>query len=143
MAKGNLSKDQKRELAQELYMNTDLHQKQICEVVGWTEKTFSENKKKYSWEQLKAAGTVTNKKIIANLYQKLFTLSGNAEANADDIAKISSSIEKLSDKRTTVAHYINVFKEMGIYLLGIDPELAKTMNVHHQNFIQDKLNGSN
>lgn len=55
----NLSRERKRELALEMYLNTDKTQKEICEIVGWTEKTFTENKEKGVWDALKGASTIT------------------------------------------------------------------------------------
>ena len=37
-----MTKEQKQEIARTLYLVSDKTQKEICTIVGWTEKTFIE-----------------------------------------------------------------------------------------------------
>jgi hypothetical protein len=155
MAKKEIAKDQKRLLAEELYINTDMSQKEICAIVGWTEKTFSENKKKHSWEELKAANTITPNKLIAEMYSHISDLlseqkkareekdTKKVKSIGDEISKLSSAIEKMSNKKTTIPQYMNVFKEYTTFLIKKDAELAKKNNEYQSLFIQEKINGSN
>lgn len=140
MAKKEIGRQQKRDLAFDLYLNTDKSQKEICEIVGWTEKTFSENKDKGNWEELKGAETITSRKIIANLYQQLHDLSDKPIVHADKIIKLANAIEKLSGKKVTLSNSINVFKDFTIYAFGIDAELAKKINQLQNQYIQYKAN---
>jgi len=138
----NNSRDNKRALALELYMNSDLNQKQICEIIGWTEKTFSENKIKFGWDELKGATTITPHKIISKLYKRLDTMTEEGmPLAADEIIKIAKSIEKLTDKRTTISHIINVFKEFNTFVMGRDGDLGKKVNDLMNEFIAGKING--
>jgi hypothetical protein len=61
-----LSRERKRELALEMYLNTDKTQKEICAIVGWTEKTFTDNKEKGQWDSLKGATTITATTSLKN-----------------------------------------------------------------------------
>jgi hypothetical protein len=131
-----LSRDRKRDLALELYLNTDKTQKEICEIVGWTEKTFTENKEKGEWDAMKGASTITAQNIIKKLYLKLEQIVDNPDGiNADALIKVAKSIEFLSNKRVTVSHHINCAKEFTTWLFSKKPELAKELNKYQNEFI--------
>lgn len=137
MSKKNdtLSRDRKRDLALEMYLNTDKSQKEICEIVGWTEATFSSNKEKYKWDALKGASTITAQNIIAKLYVRLEELVEDKTINPDALIKTAKSIEMLSNKKVTISQHINCAKEFTIWLISQNPELAKQLNNYQRQFI--------
>jgi hypothetical protein len=140
MAKGTkLSRDKKRELALEMYLNTDKSQKEICEIVGWTEKTFTDNKEKGGWDSLKGASTITAANIIKKLYLKLEKLVDADKIDADALVKVTKSIEFLSNKKVTISHHINCAKEFTIWLFAKKPELAKDFNKYQREFINEMV----
>lgn len=138
---GKRTLDDKKNLAFELFMNTDKSQKDIAEIVGVAEKTISKWKQQGKWEELKGAETVTAQKIVANLYQKAYELSEADVLDADKIIKIANSIEKLSDKRVTVSNTINVFKEFTGWLMKENTKLAKAINTEMKKYVNEKVNG--
>ncbi len=130
---------EKENIAFDLYMNTDLSQKEICELVNWTEKTFSTHKKEGDWEVLKGAQTVTAQKIIVNIYKQIYELSQSTSAiDADKMLKLSKTAKDLQ-KEATISHFIMVFKDFTTHMFGVDQELAKTINLHQMNFIKTKI----
>jgi len=135
--KKELSREQKRELALEMYLNTDKTQREICEIIGWTPKTFTENKEKGDWEALKGATTITAANIIKKLYLKLEILVDNEKIDADALIKVTKSIEFLSNKKVTVSQHINCSKEFTTWLFGRKPELAKEVNKYQLEFINE------
>lgn len=135
--KDNLSRERKRELALEMYLNTDKTQKEICEIVGWTEKTFTENKEKGDWDSLKGATTITAANIIKKLYQKLERLVDGDKVDADALIKVAKTIEFLSNKKVTVSNHINCAKEFTIWLFAKNPELGKEFNKYQKQFINE------
>lgn len=136
-----LSNKDKSRLAYDLYINTDKTQKEICAIVGWTEKTFTDHKNKGSWEELKSASEITAQKIIRNLYQRLHDLTEEGKTlEADKIIKLTKSIESLADRRATISHTINVFKEFTSWLMEKDANLAKEVNVRQKEFLDYKIN---
>jgi len=132
-----LSRERKRDLALEMYLNTDKSQKEICEIVGWTEKTFTENKEKGQWDSLKGASTITAANIIKKLYLRLEKLVDADKIDADALIKVTKSIEFLSNKKVTISHHINCAKEFTIWLFAKNPELAKEFNKHQRAFINE------
>lgn len=137
-----LNNDDKRSIALDLYLNTDYTQKQICEIVGWTEKTFTNNKEKYNWEGLKGASTVTAQSIIGKLYLKLEKLVDEPNINTDALIKTAKTIESLSDKKITLSHHINCAKEFCTWAFGVDPELAKKINKLQAQFITERASNA-
>ena len=142
MAGKKHSRKEIQALAFELFMNTDFSQKEIAEKVGVSEVTVSKWKSEGLWGELKGAGTITPRRIIANIYNEMHDLSlKGANINADKLVKLAAAIEKISDRKLSVSHYINAFKDLTTFLFERDPELAKRSNLLMQEFIQGKING--
>lgn len=126
------SREQKRELALELYLHSGKSQKEICEYVGWTEITFTRNKNKYNWDKLKAARTTTRDSNISLMLEQIERINNDARdedrqlssKEVDTVVKLSSAIEKL-DKKNNIGQYIQVFTRFIEYLSEVDPEKAK------------------
>jgi hypothetical protein len=135
--KEKLSRERKREIALDLYLNTEKTQKEICEIVGWTEKTFTDNKEKGLWEALKGATTITAANIIRQLYVRLEGLVYADKIDADALIKVTKSIEFLSNKKVTVSQHINCAKEFTTWLFATKPELAKEVNKAQREFINE------
>lgn len=135
-----LSNDQKREIALDLFLNTDKTQKQICEIIGWTEKTFIANKEKGDWGMLKSASTIGSKSIIAKLYAKIERIidANKDDIEADKLIKVAKTIEALSNNKVTLSQHINCAKEFTTWFFGVKPELAKEFNKYQQQFITER-----
>lgn len=135
----SLSRKQKKEKAQQLYTYTELTQKEIAEIVGVSEQTMCRWVKE-GWDELRAANKLTLQQVVKNLYAKAMALAQDPAANADQIAKISASIDRLTRDKTTLVHYIEVFKEFDNWLLmnGFAQE-AKRFAALQREFINQKL----
>jgi len=134
------SPEEKRARAFDMYVNTNLNQKKICEIVGWTEKTFKDNKDKGGWEALKGAQTITSNSLVSKLYLKADKLvsAGGDDVDADKLIKLAKSIDYLSNKKVTLSQHINCAEEFCAWAFGKDPELAKKINLLQQAFITEK-----
>ncbi len=139
----SLSKKDKADLALDLYLNTDKSQKEICEIIGWSQKTFTNYKEKNNWAELRSASALTPSKIIKRLYQRLDQLTEEGrELNADSIIKVAKSIESIKDNKTSISAIINTFKEFTTFLMSQDPEFAKKVNVYQKSFVNHKINSN-
>jgi len=136
-----MSSDDKKSIALELYLETDKSQKEIALIVGCSEKTFTGWKTTGDWELLKQAQTVTVKNIVTNLYNKAYDLSLADKIDADKLVKIANTIDKLQNKKVTIAHIINVFKDFTTFAFGENPQLAKEINVLQRKYVDFKVNG--
>ena len=130
---------QKKQLAFDLFISTDKNQKQIAAMVGTSTVSMSKWVNEGLWEELKVAETITAKKIVVQLYKKLFEQIQADKLNADEISKIASSIEKISDKRITVPQMINTFKGFDTFLFNKNPELARQITAYQDEYIQDQI----
>lgn len=139
--KQSLSNEDKKALAYELFMETDKTGKEISSIVGVTEKTYGNWKAAGDWELRKQAQTITAKNIVANLYQKAYELSLQEKVDADKLVKLANTIEKLSNKKVTISHIINVFKDFTTWAFSENPELAKQINVMQRKYVDFKVNG--
>lgn len=135
--KTKISRDNKRELALEMYMNTDKTQKEICEIIGWTQKTFTDNKEKHGWDSLKGASTITAANIIRKLYVKLEEVVDADKVDADALIKVAKSIDYMSNKKVTISNHINCAKEFTIWLFAKNPEMGKEFNKFQRQFINE------
>lgn len=136
-----LTNEDKKALAQQLFLDTDKIQKEIAAIAQVTEKTLTKWKNEGDWELLRQAQTVTSANLISNLYQKAYDLSLEEKIDADKLVKLANTIEKLSNKKVTVSNIINVFKEFTSWAFGENPELAKQINLLQRKYVDHKING--
>lgn len=141
MAK-KLKAKERRELAEQLYIHHDMTQKEIAEYVQSNENVVSRWKKKYNWEDKKAAQSVTRDEILKNLYNNALEIQRQAKEEnrsltskeVDQIVKIATSIEKL-DKKLNIPTIIMVFKNFLKWLVQVDPEVARTITTYQKQYL--------
>ena len=138
-SKKGLSNDDKKAIAMDLFMETDKSQKEIALIVGTTEKTLTGWKVAGEWELLKTASTITVKNIVTNLYQKIYELSLSGTIEADKLIKVANTIEKLQNKKVTISHIINVFKDFTTFAFSENAELAKQINELQKKYVDHKI----
>jgi hypothetical protein len=153
---GRRNTSQERARAEELFVNTDLSQGRIAEIVGITGKTMSEwvNANDGKLKQLRAANGIKKSSIVSMLLMQMHNLleviNDREEAErfptsteADTIAKISGQIERL-EKKNNLAGYIQVMDEFMDFLNRHDPGLVKSIAPYLLDFaknVAQKQNG--
>lgn len=142
-----MTNDQKREWAQILYTKERLSGKEIAERVGVSEKTISNWKEKYLWEQLRKSLLVTKEEQLRKLYNQLDFITTKIEERenavadtkeADVISKITSAIKQL-ETETSIAEIFEVGKQFIQFVRSDDIEMAKTITGFYDAFIQKNL----
>ena len=141
-----MDNQQKKEVARALYLNTKKTQKEICEIVDWTEKTFSDTKAKEGWGDIKDTKSLTKQQIISLLHTQTLKIVEAAKnenrllsaREVDSIAKLAASIDKL-EKRATIETYIEVFEEYNRWLMNANLDFAQRNNQFQDLFIQSKI----
>ena len=141
-----LSRDDKRTLALQLFLHTDMTQEEIAKSVGWTAKSFTLNKVKYKWAELKAAHSTTRSSNVAGLLTQISLMLEMARKEkrpltvkeTDSIVKLSSAIEKI-DRKESIGGYIQCFSAFSTYLSQVNPELAGKVVSEQDRFIQIKI----
>ena len=133
---------QKAEVAKALYLITEKTQREICEIVDWSEKTFSEQKSKGKWGELREKKTMSKQQIVTELHAQTLGLLESAKdegrllksAEIDGIAKLAAAIDKI-ESSATLETYIQVFEEYTKWMFGVDGKFAKANNVYQDMFI--------
>ena len=141
-----MKEKQKTEVAKILFLTTDKTQKELCEIVGWTEKTFSKQKQKGNWNEMRDTKSLTKQQIISMLHTQTLKLIDSAKnenrlltaREIDSVAKLTSSIDKL-EKKATIETYIEVFEEYNRWLMSVNVDFAQRNNQHQDLFIQSKI----
>ena len=141
---------QKIDVARTLFLMTEKSQKEIAEVVGWTEKTFTEQKQKGLWREMRDTKSLTKQQIISMLHTQTFKLIEGAKdenrllsaREIDSVAKLTASIDKL-EKKATIETYIEVFEEYNKYLMSVNVDFAQRNNQYQDGFIQSKISSRN
>lgn len=138
-----MTQKQKAEVAKTLYLTTEKTQKEICEIVEWTEKTFTEQKQKGDWDEQRETKTLSKQQIVTELHNqtlKLLQLVKSEDrllkaSEIDCIAKLTASIDKI-ETSATLETYIQVFEEFNKWLIGVDGSFVKSNNYYQDMFIQ-------
>lgn len=141
-----MNEKQKIEVAKILFLSTDKTQKEICDIVKWTEKTFSKQKQKGNWGEMLETKSLTKQQIISMLHSQTFKIADAATnekrllsaREVDSIAKLTSSIDKL-EKKATIETYIEVFEEYNKWLMIANVDFAQRNNHFQDLFIQSKI----
>lgn len=144
-----LTNQQKREWAQMLFTKERLNQKEIAERVGVTEKTISNWKQKYEWEELSQSINVTKEVQLRRMYAQLDRLTDYIENKKDNqfpdikevntMSQLTNNIQKL-ETETSVAEIIDVGMKFIQFVRKEDWGAAQEITVLLDAFIQDKMN---
>lgn len=149
--------EEKKEYARLLYMQGE-QQKVIADKTGISQQTITKWVNDGGWPEQRAAQNITRPELVNKLLKTIDKMiesvnaTGGPEAMAglgDRLAKFSTTIERL-DKHTSVVDVIEVFMAFSKWLQfqaqfddGITPELLKTINKYHNQYInylmQNKL----
>ena len=129
-----------------LYLSNDKTQKEIYDIVGWTENTFKKKKKKNNWSDMRDTKGLTKQQIISLLHTQTLKIVEAAKIEnrllsareVDSIAKLAASIDKL-EKKATIETYIEVFEEYIKWLMPINLDFAQRNNQYQDLFIQNKI----
>lgn len=139
-------KNSKRQLAEMLYVEAGMPQKEIASELSVSERTIGTWKDDDNWDLKKQINNLSPENLIKALYeQSELILSGAKKAEraitskeADALAKLSASISNI-DRRTNPSIMMSVLVAFNNYLKTHDLELAKRMITHQKSFILKQL----
>lgn len=138
-----MNNTQKKVLAQDLYIKSDLTQIEIANLVGVTDKTIRNWATKGDWGVLKGANQSVAPTVIATIYKRIQEITEQDPTKyARAIKQLVDAIEKLS-KKPVLSHFIFCLKEFNQFLIKEGKtEEAKILNKYQREFINDKASGS-
>lgn len=138
-----ITSKQKRELAQYLFVDQGLSQAEIASWVGTSETQVSRWKRKYDWDKLRSARSLTRDQLIANAYEQADLIYKVAKEEkrpvnskeADILVKLSVQIKNL-DKELNAQSAMTVFKHFNEFLIREGQlETAKQLTEHERVFV--------
>jgi hypothetical protein len=136
-----MTREQKKQVALDLYLRTSKTLIEIGEIVDTNEKTIRIWRDKYNWEELRSAETAVKSQVISNLYKAILSLSKDETEqikNIKEIAKLTNIIEKLSQE-PTISIYIQIFQEFNEFLKNKGMiKVAQQFNAEQSIFIKTK-----
>jgi transposase-like protein len=151
-AVNQLSIDQKKAWAQQLYCEDKETQKSIAIKVGISEKTLCQWIEKYNWDRLKKSLLISKQEILTSYYDQLQELKefvankteGSRYADskeADIMVKITTAIKNLEEE-TCMADVFEIGKRLINFIQKIDFEKAKEILSYYDLFLADELKKS-
>lgn len=141
MAGKNSALAQKKQHAHDIFMSTEMTQKEIAEIVQVSEKTMSNWVIKGDWDKTKNLKIASKEQAVGNLYKILVELTKDPQnVNADAISKVTKSIETISDDRVNIPNRIETYRSLINWMRkhpDADIELIKKINLWQNEHIQE------
>ena len=145
--------ERKKQLGRSLYMS-GMELTEIADQLGVSRQSVSKWCSTDGWKEARAAKNISRPELVNKLLLAIDNLiaqvneSGDPEAIgalADELSKLSSTIEKL-DKKANVIDAIEVFmafnrwiQDQACYDPDITPELIKAINKYQNKFLMEKM----
>ncbi len=144
-----LSKAQRKELAQTLYTRNQYTQKEVAKLVGVSEVTMSKWVNEGKWNAIKMSLTVSRQERISDTILQLGELDNAIKSRpegqryptskeADTRRKLTADLEAL-EKDMGATEIFNVSTAMLTWLNKFNPEEAKRISGYFDAFIKDTV----
>ncbi len=149
MPRNEMTARAKKDWAKLLYLKTAMMQKEICEKVGVTPKTFKKWCDDEKWEMLKSAEVINKENDLRRIYMQINDLNNAIEqrpegerhatgAEADTLSKLAGTARNLESK-TGIAEIVDSFVEFTEWLRQNEFDKAREFNAYFDSFIKFKL----
>lgn len=146
MARRNISLDDKRKIAHDLFMRSDKTYADIAHSVGVHTETISRWVRDGNWKEQKAATSITREQVISDTLMQLHELDAEIKKRttkyptakeADIKVKLKEVIREL-DRSISLPDYISFSTELLKWISQRNPELAKKVVDPVNEFVQQK-----
>lgn len=139
-----MSREQKRDAAKGLFVKSNMTGKEISVLLGVTEKSVSEWRRKYNWDDDKRTQNITRQSLLADAYKQMDAINksiadkgGIPDKNLSDAkAQCIREIERFSDTPTHL--YVSVFEDFCAWLSKHAPKQLITVSQLGLQFIESK-----
>jgi DNA-binding XRE family transcriptional regulator len=141
----DMKTEDKKKIAQTLYIKLGKSQKEISESVGVTEKTLKNWREKGNWDTLRAGEVSTPDELARSLYAQIQKISDHARdmnepltpSDTDQISKLSKAISNIKQKPTLgVISY--VMEDFAQFLKKVNLGDAQVLIRHQMSFLEQK-----
>ncbi len=141
-------KTEAQQQAYDLYVNTELTQKDICKIVSVSPTQMSKWATTGNWEMYKKASKVTTQQLILDHYSQIAAINKEIKdkqngmptpAQTDMMTKLSGHIERLQ-KKFNLSVYHSVLRECLEWIAGRKADDAKYFGPLMLEFFKEKAN---
>lgn len=139
---------QKKELAEFIYTQNNLTQKEVAARVFVSENTLGKWVKAGNWDAIKTSITITRQEQLARLYNQVAALNKviaerkeapyASSKEADTLNKLAAAIDKM-ERDTGLADIVDVTKRFLDWMRKFDINRAKEFSGLFDAFIKDNL----
>jgi transposase len=142
-----MSSEERKLLAQTLYLSARHTQKAIAEMLAVTEKTVGKWVAAGNWEQMRQLQTVTKAELLKEAYLQLAAINKKikdelksipSKVLSDAKAQILREIEALDDRSLQI--YADCFEDFTAWLMQTEPAHAPVFSQLLLRFLEYKLN---
>lgn len=139
-----MSREQKREAAKGLFVKGNMTGKEIAVLLGVAEKSVSEWRKKYNWDDDKRTQNITRQSLLADAYKQMDAINKSItdkggipdKSLSDAKAQCIREIERFSDTPTHL--YVSVFEDFCAWLSKNAPKQLIAVSQLGLQFIESK-----
>lgn len=140
----------KIQLAEQLYMSGTMSQEEIADMLKVHPNTISNWVNDGNWKLIKGANDSARGKIVSNTLLRIQQITeikpdqdpGLSAKDADMLLKLSKVVEQFSPNKQSVSGQIETIRDFMAYLYQEDAELAKMVNDHSREFVQNCINNA-
>lgn len=137
--------DKIKNIAQNLYVHGGLSQAEIARQVGKTPTQINRWAKKYKWQQLRAAHTITPDEVIKRTYAQIQAIYDYADfagrpvdsTETDQISKLMAGVRQLK-KEADLSLYAQVVAELTRFVRQADEGLLEDLIPYQMAFLKHK-----
>ncbi|MBK6611853.1 MAG: hypothetical protein IPI59_15605 [Sphingobacteriales bacterium] len=138
--------DNKKALAQLLYVENGLTRREVSDMVGVAETTITNWSEKGNWKTLRVSVIGSRQKTIERLYAALNDVLTIAESEgrittqqeAKLITQLTAAISNI-DRTQDIAFYVSVLREFLQFIRPLDLSLTQNIAEYINSFIQKKI----
>lgn len=145
----NITSEQKKTLAKDIYCLGSYTFEEIAAKVGSTRQTISKWAKDGQWDDFKAGMSVSREQILKGLYSQVNEINKSIQdkpqgeryaspAQADTLAKLSASIKKM-ELDTGIADLVSAGIRFSEWLRAVDLTKAKDFVNLWDAFLKDQM----
>ncbi len=140
-----MSRKALKSLAQEIFLHSNINQKELAEKVGVSERTIGKWVNEGNWKNLRTAKNVSRQSLLQKAYanlEKMNTLieehGGVPPKQLTDAKSVFVREVQALDKQDSLSHAVSVMEGFMGFLFKRNPKMAKEVAQYQLEFIETR-----
>lgn len=140
-----MSRKAVKSLAQEIYLHSNISQKEVAEKVGVSEQTVSKWVNQGNWRVLRTAKNVSRQSLLQKAYANLEKMNdlidehqGVPPKQLTDAKSVFVREVQALDKQDSLSHAVSIMEGFMAFMFRRDPKLAKEISQYQLEFIETR-----